>query len=88
MDYRLEKTPQGWKVLRHQRARRVADSKPTSGSFNTIVTQQGVDGCHQTLQDRNRQLANAQELTRNLVAAQHAAAIPVYNGRSAPTCFS
>ena len=29
------------------------------GSFNTIVGQQGVDGVIKTLQDRNRQLANA-----------------------------
>ena len=29
------------------------------GSFNTIANQQGVDGVIKTLQDRNRQLANA-----------------------------
>lgn len=58
MDYRLEKTPQGWKVY-DINVLGAWLTEAYKGSFNTIVTQQGVDGVIKTLQDRNRQLANA-----------------------------
>ncbi|CAG2136090.1 putative phospholipid-binding protein MlaC precursor [compost metagenome] len=58
MDYRLEKTAQGWKVY-DINVLGAWLTEAYKGSFNTIVTQQGVDGVIKTLQDRNRQLANA-----------------------------
>jgi phospholipid transport system substrate-binding protein len=58
MDYRLEKTAEGWKVY-DINVLGAWLTEAYKGSFNTIVTQQGVDGIIKTLQDRNRQLANA-----------------------------
>jgi len=58
MDYRLEKTPQGWKVY-DINVLGAWLTEAYKGSFNTIVPQQSVDGVIKTLQDRNRQLANA-----------------------------
>ncbi|KJK22943.1 signal peptide protein [Burkholderiaceae bacterium 16] len=58
LDYRLEKTPQGWKVY-DINVLGAWLTEAYKGSFNTIVGQQGVDGVIKTLQDRNRQLANA-----------------------------
>lgn len=58
MDYRLEKTPQGWKVY-DINVLGAWLTEAYKGSFNTIVGQQGVEGVIKTLQDRNRQLANA-----------------------------
>ncbi|CAG9186640.1 MlaC/ttg2D family ABC transporter substrate-binding protein [Cupriavidus pampae] len=58
MDYRLEKTPEGWKVY-DINVLGAWLTEAYKGSFNTIVTQQGIDGVIKTLQDRNKQLANA-----------------------------
>ncbi|MBY4949907.1 ABC transporter substrate-binding protein [Cupriavidus respiraculi] len=58
MDYRLEKTAQGWKVY-DINVLGAWLTEAYKGSFNTIVGQQGVEGVIKTLQDRNRQLANA-----------------------------
>ncbi|CAG2155049.1 MlaC/ttg2D family ABC transporter substrate-binding protein [Cupriavidus numazuensis] len=58
LDYRLEKTAQGWKVY-DINVLGAWLTEAYKGSFNTIVGQQGVDGVIKTLQDRNRQLANA-----------------------------
>ncbi len=58
LDYRLEKTAQGWKVY-DINVLGAWLTEAYKGSFNTIVSQQGVDGVIKTLQDRNRQLANA-----------------------------
>ncbi|WP_423195817.1 MULTISPECIES: MlaC/ttg2D family ABC transporter substrate-binding protein [unclassified Cupriavidus] len=58
MDYRLEKTPEGWKVY-DINVLGAWLTEAYKGSFNTIVSQQGVDGVIKTLQDRNKQLANA-----------------------------
>ena len=58
MDYRLEKTPEGWKVY-DINVLGAWLTEAYKGSFNTIANQQGVDGVIKTLQDRNRQLANA-----------------------------
>ncbi|WP_454723415.1 MULTISPECIES: MlaC/ttg2D family ABC transporter substrate-binding protein [Cupriavidus] len=58
LDYRLEKTPQGWKVY-DINVLGAWLTEAYKGSFNTIVGQQGVEGVVKTLQDRNRQLANA-----------------------------
>ncbi|MDF3839667.1 ABC transporter substrate-binding protein [Cupriavidus basilensis] len=58
LDYRLEKTPQGWKVY-DINVLGAWLTEAYKGSFNTIVGQQGVDGVIKTLQDRNRQLASA-----------------------------
>lgn len=58
LDYRLEKTPQGWKVY-DINVLGAWLTEAYKGSFNTIVGQQGVEGVIKTLQDRNRQLANA-----------------------------
>lgn len=58
LDYRLEKTPQGWKVY-DINVLGAWLTEAYKGSFNTIVNQQGVDGIIKTLQDRNRQLASA-----------------------------
>ncbi|AOY92533.1 hypothetical protein BKK79_12655 [Cupriavidus sp. USMAA2-4] len=58
LDYRLEKTPQGWKVY-DINVLGAWLTEAYKGSFNTIVGQQGIDGVIKTLQDRNRQLANA-----------------------------
>ena len=58
LDYRLEKTPEGWKVY-DINVLGAWLTEAYKGSFNTIVGQQGVDGVIKTLQDRNRQLANA-----------------------------
>ena len=58
MDYRLEKTDQGWKVY-DINVLGAWLTEAYKGSFNTIANQQGVDGILKTLQDRNRQLANA-----------------------------
>ncbi|MFX5476541.1 ABC transporter substrate-binding protein, partial [Acinetobacter baumannii] len=58
MDYRLEKTAQGWKVYDIN----VLGAWLTEAykvSFNTIASQQGIEGVIKTLQDRNRQLASA-----------------------------
>ncbi|MBV8271960.1 MAG: ABC transporter substrate-binding protein [Cupriavidus sp.] len=58
LDYRLEKTAQGWKVY-DINVLGAWLTEAYKGSFNTIANQQGVDGIIRTLQDRNRQLANA-----------------------------
>ncbi|TWG83486.1 phospholipid transport system substrate-binding protein [Cupriavidus gilardii J11] len=58
MDYRLEKTPQGWKVY-DINVLGAWLTEAYKGSFNTIAGQQGIDGVIKTLQDRNRQLAGA-----------------------------
>jgi len=58
MDYRLEKTAAGWKVY-DINVLGAWLTEAYKGSFNTIATQQGIDGIIKTLQDRNRQLANA-----------------------------
>ncbi|WP_454765166.1 MlaC/ttg2D family ABC transporter substrate-binding protein [Cupriavidus campinensis] len=58
LDYRLEKTAQGWKVY-DINVLGAWLTEAYKGSFNTIVSQQGVDGIIKTLQDRNRQLAEA-----------------------------
>jgi phospholipid transport system substrate-binding protein len=58
MDYRLEKTPEGWRVY-DINVLGAWLTEAYKGSFNTIANQQGVDGVIKTLQDRNRQLANA-----------------------------
>ncbi|MFJ5380388.1 phospholipid-binding protein MlaC [Cupriavidus sp. CER94] len=58
MDYRLEKTAEGWKVY-DINVLGAWLTEAYKGSFNTIANQQGVDGVIKTLQDRNRQLANA-----------------------------
>ncbi|AZG13210.1 MULTISPECIES: MlaC/ttg2D family ABC transporter substrate-binding protein [Cupriavidus] len=58
MDYRLEKTADGWKVY-DINVLGAWLTEAYKGSFNTIANQQGVDGVIKTLQDRNRQLANA-----------------------------
>ncbi|MBY4898323.1 phospholipid-binding protein MlaC [Cupriavidus sp. AU9028] len=58
MDYRLEKTPQGWKVY-DINVLGAWLTEAYKGSFNTIASQQGIDGVIKTLQDRNRQLASA-----------------------------
>jgi phospholipid transport system substrate-binding protein len=58
MDYRLEKTANGWKVY-DINVLGAWLTEAYKGSFNTIVGQQGVEGVIKTLQDRNRQLANA-----------------------------
>lgn len=58
MDYRLEKTPQGWKVY-DINVLGAWLTEAYKGSFNTIASQQGIEGVIKTLQDRNRQLASA-----------------------------
>lgn len=58
MDYRLEKTAQGWKVY-DINVLGAWLTEAYKGSFNTIASQQGIDGVIKTLQDRNRQLASA-----------------------------
>lgn len=58
MDYRLEKTAQGWKVY-DINVLGAWLTEAYKGSFNTIAGQQGIEGVIKTLQDRNRQLANA-----------------------------
>lgn len=58
LDYRLEKTAQGWKVY-DINVLGAWLTEAYKGSFNTIANQQGVDGIIKTLQDRNRQLASA-----------------------------
>lgn len=58
MDYRLEKTAQGWKVY-DINVLGAWLTEAYKGSFNTIASQQGIEGVIKTLQDRNRQLASA-----------------------------
>lgn len=58
MDYRLEKTANGWKVY-DINVLGAWLTEAYKGSFNTIASQQGIEGVIKTLQDRNRQLANA-----------------------------
>ena len=58
LDYRLEKTAQGWKVY-DINVLGAWLTEAYKGSFNTIAGQQGIEGIIKTLQDRNRQLASA-----------------------------
>jgi len=58
LDYRLEKTPQGWRLY-DINVLGAWLTEAYKGSFNTIVGQQGVEGVIKTLQDRNRQLASS-----------------------------
>ena len=58
LDYRLEKTPNGWKVY-DMNIMGVWLVEAYRNQFSNQISQNGIDGLVKFLQDRNKQLASA-----------------------------